>query len=53
MQDLQAFGTNVGGWSSQNLYPRALGDVSGDGRADILGFGSTGVYVSLATNLFG
>jgi Ca2+-binding RTX toxin-like protein len=38
-----------GGWSSDDLYPRTLGDVNGDGRDDIVGFGSAGVYVSLAT----
>jgi len=47
--ELAAFGTNAGGWSSQDLYPRALADVNGDGMADIVGFGATGVFVSLAT----
>jgi hypothetical protein len=37
------------GWTSQDAYPRLLGDVNGDGRADIVGFGAAGVYVSLAT----
>src|SRR5262249_30772392 len=41
--ELAAFGTNAGGWSSQDLYPRALADVNGDGMADIVGFGATGV----------
>lgn len=36
------------GWSSNNLYPRAIGDVNGDGRDDVIGFGSAGTYVSLA-----
>ncbi len=43
------FGTNAGGWSSQDLYPRLLGDVNGDGKADIVAFGAGGVSVSLAT----
>jgi hypothetical protein len=37
-----------GGWESQYRYPRMLGDVNGDGRADIVGFGNAGVWVSLA-----
>lgn len=44
------FGTDAaaGGWASQNTYTRQLGDVNGDGRADIVGFGSAGAYISLA-----
>src|SRR5262249_16338908 len=47
--ELAAFGTNAGGWSSNDTYPRALADVDGDGMADIVGFGADGVFVSLAT----
>jgi hypothetical protein len=47
--ELPAFGVSAGGWSSDNAYPRALADVNGDGKADIVGFSSAGVYVSLAT----
>jgi len=36
------------GWSTQNVYPRMLADVNGDGRADIVGFSSVGVYSALA-----
>ncbi|MCP4984305.1 MAG: VCBS repeat-containing protein, partial [Gammaproteobacteria bacterium] len=36
------------GWTNTN-YPRMLRDVNGDGLADIVGFGSGGVYVSLST----
>ena len=36
------------GWNSFDQYPRQLADVNGDGRADIVGFGSNGVYVALA-----
>jgi hypothetical protein len=45
------FGTSTpaGGWTSQNLYPRLLGDVTGDNKADIVGFGGTGFYVSAAS----
>ncbi|MCD6422218.1 VCBS repeat-containing protein, partial [bacterium] len=39
----------AGGWSNQEIYPRLLADVNGDGKADIVGFGNAGVYVSLST----
>ncbi|MBM3564071.1 MAG: VCBS repeat-containing protein, partial [Alphaproteobacteria bacterium] len=41
------FGYNAGGWRV-NMHPRFVIDVNGDGRADIVGFGNAGVYVSLA-----
>ena len=47
---LAAFGVNAGGWSSDTAYPRELADVNGDSRADIVGFGSAGVWVALATS---
>ncbi|NUA97985.1 calcium-binding protein, partial [Azospirillum melinis] len=34
-------------WTSMSQYPRLLGDVNGDGRADIVGFSSVGVVTSL------
>ncbi len=37
------------GWTSDNSYHRELADLNGDGRADIIGFGETGTFVSLAT----
>ncbi|MCP5009178.1 MAG: hypothetical protein GY942_04270, partial [Aestuariibacter sp.] len=43
--------TNYGGhagWTYTN-HPRMLRDVNGDGLADIVGFGDSGVYVSLST----
>ena len=40
---------NNGGWYSFNKFPRFLADVNGDGRADIVGFSSFGVSVSLST----
>jgi serralysin len=43
------FGRVAGGWASRDQYPRLLGDVNGDGRADIVGFGGSGAFVSLAT----
>jgi Ca2+-binding RTX toxin-like protein len=42
------FGLN-GGWTSDDWVPRKVGDVNGDGMADILGFGTAGVWVALAT----
>jgi hypothetical protein len=46
---LRNFGYQAGGWTSQNVYPRALSDVNGDARADIVGFGGDGVSVSFST----
>jgi hypothetical protein len=43
------FGADVGGWTSNDAYPRTLADVNGDGLADIVGFGEQGTYVALAT----
>ncbi|RYY44911.1 MAG: hypothetical protein EOP59_05370 [Sphingomonadales bacterium] len=47
---INSFGASAagGGWSSQSQYPRTMGDVNGDGRDDIIGFGSAGTFVSLA-----
>ena len=39
------FGYNAGGWRVDQ-HPRFLADTTGDGRADIVGFGNAGVYVS-------
>ncbi|WP_338396128.1 FG-GAP-like repeat-containing protein [Fulvitalea axinellae] len=39
--------TISGNWTSNT--PRLLSDVNGDGRADIIGFGNTGVTVGLST----
>ena len=41
------FTINQGGWDSFDKYPRQVADVNGDGRADIIGFGSDNVLVSL------
>jgi len=40
------FGYDAGGWRVEQ-HPRFLADLTGDGRADIVGFGNAGVYVSL------
>jgi hypothetical protein len=44
---LNNFGYNAGGWRVDR-HPRFLADTTGDGRADIVGFGNAGVYVSRA-----
>jgi M6 family metalloprotease-like protein len=41
------FGYNAGGWRV-DMHPRFMADTTGDGRADIVGFGNAGVYVSRA-----
>ena len=41
------FGYSAGGWRVEK-HPRLLADTTGDGRADIVGFGDAGVYRSLA-----
>jgi len=40
------FGYNAGGWRVER-HPRFLADLTADGRADIVGFGYDGVWVSL------
>ncbi len=40
------FGYNAGGWRVEK-HPRFLADLTGNGRADIVGFGNAGVWVSL------
>ena len=37
-------GDQAGGWVNNDLYPRLLGDLNGDGASDIAGFGYAGVY---------
>ncbi len=39
------FGYVAGAWRVEQ-HPRMLGDVNGDGRADIVGFGNDGVVVA-------
>ncbi|WP_137179344.1 VCBS repeat-containing protein [Roseomonas sp. AR75] len=45
---LNGFGYQAGSWLSQDRFPRAMADVNGDGRADVVGFGNAGVWVALA-----
>src|SRR5262245_59159714 len=49
---LNAFGTD-GGWGSQDTYTRELADINHDGNADIVGFATSGIYVSLANGAGG
>lgn len=44
---INTFGYNQG-WRVEK-HPRYMADVNGDGRADVVGFGGNGTYVSLAT----
>jgi hypothetical protein len=39
------YGYDAGGWRV-DLHPRIMADTTGDGRADIVGFGNAGVFVS-------
>jgi hypothetical protein len=43
---LNDFAYDAGGWRVDK-HPRMMGDVDGDGRADIVAFGDAGVYVAL------
>lgn len=45
---LAAFAPNAGGWSSEK-HVRLSGDIDGDLRSDIVGFGDAGVYTALST----
>jgi hypothetical protein len=40
------FGYAAGGWRVER-HPRFLADLTGDGRADVAGFGDAGVWMSL------
>jgi hypothetical protein len=44
---VENFGYAAGNWRVDR-HPRVLADVTGDGRADVVGFGDGGVYVSRA-----
>lgn len=50
---VQYFGSHAGGWNSETKYPRHLADINGDGKADIVGFGEHGAYLSLANGTGG
>ena len=44
---LANFGYEAGGWRVDK-HPRFLADLTGNGRADIVGFGDAGVYIALS-----
>jgi hypothetical protein len=49
---LAGLAAGAGGWVSQNLYPREVADVNGDGAADIVGFGQDGVFDALSNGFY-
>ncbi len=44
LSDLDGFTPKVGGWNSNDRYPRSMVDVDGDGKVDVVGFGEEHVY---------
>jgi len=47
--DFNDFGFSEG-WNSNDKYPRGVSDVTGDHKADLVGFGNGGVYVATSTD---
>jgi uncharacterized repeat protein (TIGR01451 family) len=45
------WGTQTGGWSSQDLYTRELADINNDQIADIVGFAPNGVVTSISATV--
>ena len=45
---IEDFGSEAGGWRTQDSNPRLMGDIDGDGAADIVGFGSKFTFSSLS-----
>jgi hypothetical protein len=45
---MNGFYIGGGGWTSQNLYPRLLADIDGNGTADIVGFGQDTIFTSFS-----
>ncbi|WP_298199282.1 FG-GAP-like repeat-containing protein [Novosphingobium sp.] len=50
-QSVKLAATNFGvaqGWTSDNTFHRTVGDINGDGKADLIGFGQAGVLAALS-----
>ncbi len=45
---IRDYGYNAGSWKVER-HVRHVGDLTGDGRSDIVGFGDAGVYIALNT----
>ena len=43
------FGYDVGNWRVEST-PRMVADITGDGKADIVGFGNDGVWTAVASS---
>lgn len=48
---LQNFAENAGGWTSFDQFPRTACDVNGDGKDDLVGFGSSCKYYFLSLEI--
>ncbi|GMM86715.1 FG-GAP-like repeat-containing protein [Pseudoalteromonas sp. MTN2-4] len=46
---IDSFGKNVGGWEVSK-HPRVLADINGDGKEDIIGFGTSSVFTAIANS---
>ncbi|MEC8179736.1 MAG: FG-GAP-like repeat-containing protein, partial [Pseudomonadota bacterium] len=42
------YAPEAGGWADNTTYPRGVADIDGDGRADLIGFGSAGLFAALS-----
>ena len=49
---VEDFAFGAGGWSSFDKFPRTVADINGDGNADIVGFGQSGVLTALSESNF-
>jgi len=47
IKGVDGYGDAVGAWSNFETYLRFVKDVNGDGKADVIGFGGSAVFISL------